>query len=160
MSETYSLVSSDTIKHCLITLRRFVVVEIFLTISVVFVGLAETPFLPPLLREFQNQAYASFRVTDFLLLAIALPLLVLMIVTWVALWRGWRGGRIMYTIVWISTVPILLLAGPSVRTPIHALVDTAASLVGGLILGFLYFSDIRRLYDEPYRENLKAHLQR
>lgn len=147
MSDAYPLVVSDMIKSSLISLRRLVAVEILLTIAVIVVALAEVPFLPPLLREFQNQAYASFKVTDLLLLAIALPLFVLMIVTWIALWRGWRGGRIMYTIVWISCVPVLLLSGPTAQSAIHTLIDAAASLMGGIILGFLYFSDIRRLYE-------------
>jgi hypothetical protein len=153
MSDAHSLVPSETINDCLITLRRLVAVEILLTIAVVVAGFAEVSFLPPLLREFRNQAYATFRITDLLLLVIALPMFVLMIVAWIALWRRWRSGRILYTIVWISCVPIILLAGPSASSAISNLLNSVATLVGGIVLGFLYFSDIRHLYERPNSES-------
>lgn len=149
MSETDLPTPADAIARCRITLRRLVVIEILLTIAVVVVSFVEIPFLPPLLQEFQRQTLDTFGIKELALLCLAIPLFILVIVAWIALWRGWRSGRVLYTIVWLSTVPIYLLSGPSVQSAIHSIVDTATSFVGGIIIGFLYFSEIRQVYETP-----------
>jgi putative Mn2+ efflux pump MntP len=123
-----------------------VIAEIVLTVLVIPIAILDSLLLPRTLQEYYHKSFETFRILDVLLLGIALPILALMIVAWVALLRGWRSGRLLYTIVWAAYVPILLLAGPGIQSPLYAIFDTASNLLGGIILGFLYFSGIRHFY--------------
>jgi len=137
----------DAVARCRTILRRLVILEIVLTFIVAIVSILQTPLLPPALQEFERQASERFGVREVILLCVVVPVLVLLVVTWVALFRGWRRGRLLYTILWLTGIPLMLLSGPVVYSELYSLVEMASSVLGGIILGFLYFSDIRHLYE-------------
>ena len=149
MNEATTTEVSDTIAHCRSTLRWLVIVEILLTAFSGAVSFLQTPFLPPALQQFERESFSSFGIRELLLLCLAAPLLILSLIAWIALLRGWRSGRTLYTIVWLAVAPLMLLLGPRVASALLSTVDAATSVIGGIILGLLYFSDIRRLYEPP-----------
>lgn len=147
MNEASINLSSEATVRCRRLLRRLVLIEIVLTFIVIAVSVFQTYLLPPVLQEFERQAAERFGLREIALLCLAVPVFILLIVTWIALFRGWRSGRLLYTVLWLAGLPLLLLAGPSVHSPLYSVVETASSVLGGIILGFLYFSEIRHLYE-------------
>jgi hypothetical protein len=130
-----------------VILRRLIVAEIALSALYAVVVGAQDAFLPPALREYEeSRAAAALTLHDGIMLAIAVPGLALLMISWVALWRDWRSGRLLYTIAWASGLAVAFLGGPVVETAIGKALDTTASVVGGLTLGLLYFSDLRWRY--------------
>ena len=129
-------------------LRYLIVAEIVLVVLMVAAAFVEDRFLPPLLQQYQESISSDeFSSTDILWLAVGIPALIVSIVAWIALWRGWRIGRRLYTIGWIAFLPVIAFTGPLVQTGAVSFIDTVSSLVGGVILGLLYFSDLRQQYD-------------
>ena len=135
--------------RCRATLRWLVTFEILLALFVVSVSFLQTPFLPATLQQFESEPSDSFGIADILCLCFGILLIIAAIISWVALLGGWRRGRMLYTATWVACAPFMLVAGPSVQSALLSTVDTAASLAGGVILGYLYFSDIRHFYEQP-----------
>ena len=153
------MIQSDTnevsarVTQCRSTLRWLVAVNFLLTAFAISAYLLQTPFLPATLQQFERDSVSAFSVRDLFGLCISIPLLVLCIVAWVALLRGWRSGRRLYTITWIVSIPLALFGGPFVASALAATLESAASASGGVILGLLYFSDIRHFYEPPGATN-------
>lgn len=105
-------------------------------------------FLHPLLQQYQaTLSETEFTAADWALAVLATVGLILGIVTWIALWHGWRSGRRLYTIIWLIFTPSLAFSGPVVSTGIVDCLHTLVSGISGAILALLYFSDLRHLYE-------------
>ena len=129
-------------------LRWLVIVSFLLGAFVIAVGFLQTPFLPEALQQFERDSAAStLSLRDLLLLCFAVPLLIFSIVVYVALWCGWRSGRRLYTISLVLSIPLCLMLGPQVESALLYTFEGVAWLVAGLILGLLYFSELRDFYE-------------
>jgi hypothetical protein len=129
------------------TLRRLILGEIILSVVIVTTGFLEERFLPAELRSYLDIVAAQdLSIKDGLVIALGVPHMILLIVSWLALWQGWRSGRLLYTITWISSAPLLGLCAPLISGPVVASLEPLMSLVSGLILGLLYFSELRFTY--------------
>ena len=129
-------------------LRRLILCEVVMTGLAVLAAFLEEPHLPAELRQYLESPTASSRpIPDPAYLAILMAILLLVIVSWVALWRGWRSGRRLYTAVWICSLPGYAIAGPSVTGALGSLAEGLAMLTAGAILSLLYFSEIRVRYE-------------
>ena len=71
------------------------------------------------------------------------------LVAWVALPNLWWFGRRLYSIAWASWVLHALVGGASVLSGPGAMFTMLGSVVGGAILGLVYFSDLRRSFERP-----------
>lgn len=71
------------------------------------------------------------------------------LVAWVGLINRWWLARRLYVFAWGTWILLMLLSGPSVMTPLGAAFSTVESVVGGLILGLVYFSDLSRSFERP-----------
>jgi len=71
---------------------------------------------------------------------------------WIALLNVWWFARRLYVVAWATWTLLVLLSGPSVLTPVGAMLDTLDSLVGGAILGLVYFSDLSRHFERSTAE--------
>ena len=131
-------------------LHTLVLVEIILTVTLVTIGILGEPFLPTALQSYlQTRSDTPWSVRDWILLPIDLCIFALAVVAWVGLFRGWRCARRLYTGLWVASLPLLLFYGPVVASAVSRFLDTLAVLVGGLILGILYFSELRHCYAQP-----------
>jgi hypothetical protein len=129
------------------TLRRLILGEIILSVVIVTMGFLEERFLPAELRSYLDIVAAQdLSIKDGLVIALGVPHMILLIVSWLALWQGWRSGRLLYTLTWISSAPLLGLCAPLISGPVVASLEPLVSLVSGLILGLLYFSELRFTY--------------
>ena len=152
MNEAGTNAHSDAIARCLVTLRWLVTVEILLCVIGMGLAFFDIHLLPPALQQFQREQVESASVIDIVTLCLAIPLLIFAIIGWVALFRGWRSGRMLRVILIVASVPIAFLQGPTVQSSLFSTIESLAALVGGVILGFLYYSDIRHLYEKPGTE--------
>ena len=71
------------------------------------------------------------------------------IAAWIGLVNSWWFARRLYVVAWTSTTLLTLLAGPSVQTPIGAMVGTLGSVVSGAIMGLVFFTDLSRRFERP-----------
>ena len=130
------------------TLRRLIVCDIVLLIAIVAVSLLEERFLPAELRSYLDSvSEQGWSTADWIFMVLGVPLFVLLIVAWIALWRGWRSGRRLYTVVWVGFLPLSGSSAPFIMGPVLATIEPLAYLVPGLILGLLYFSELRLTYE-------------
>ena len=131
-------------------LRKLIIGEVALSLVLLSIGLFGEPFLPASLHAYlQTQSDAPMTLRDWILLPVDLLVLVLLVVAWVGLWRGWRSSRRLYTLLWVLTIPLLLVHGPDIASGVSRFFETFTTLVGGLIMGLLYFSDLRQRYENP-----------
>ncbi|HEX8311780.1 MAG TPA: hypothetical protein VF614_10705, partial [Chthoniobacteraceae bacterium] len=79
-------------------------------------------------------------------------LIILALVSWIALWRGWRSGRRLYTASWICSLPTYAIGAPWITGALGSVADLLSAITAGLILGLLYFSEIRTRYERAMAE--------
>lgn len=70
------------------------------------------------------------------------------VVSWIGLLNYWVPARILYLGAWAAWLVLVATAGPSVMTGPGAAIETLEHLVGGAIIGVVYFSDLRRRFDD------------
>jgi hypothetical protein len=129
--------------HLLLGLVVTDVVLVALTIAAEF---ALNWTLPEPLRgyEFGNLGIAG-AMTLFPLWA---AIVIATFVSWIGLINFWRPSRVIYAGAWVAWVLLLIASGPSVMTAAGAAIETLEHLVGGAILGLVYFSDLSKRFEE------------
>jgi hypothetical protein len=129
-------------------LKRLIGCEIVLIILAVGVEAIQYSNMPPLLQQYEESLITpNWSWRDWVMLCLGIPSLVLLLAAWTALWRGWRSGRCLYTIAWCALLLFNLFLGPTVTFALTGTLDSTATLIGGIILGLLYFSDLRYQYE-------------
>ena len=105
-------------------------------------------YLPP---EFQ-QYIARTNEADLTALQIfggvvAVSVIFGQIVAWIGLWKLWKHARLLYTLCLIIGVPLYLLLEPVVYyTTVGAIFGQLTTLAEGMILGMLYFTDLKNYF--------------
>jgi len=103
--------------------------------------------LPPGLAEYRHGRFAGFSITNvfhFLLLIITASFA---FAAWIGLACFWRYGRSLYLASCVLSLLLTLLSGPKVLTSVGAMFRMSSALVGGAILGLVYFSDLARRFE-------------
>jgi hypothetical protein len=110
--------------------------------------------LPLELREYLEAAAESeLTPREIAALAAVIPLLVLLVVSWIGLWRLWRPARRLYFIATVSSLALIPLLGPHVDAGWSQLLGEMGSVVSGALLALLYFSPARRFFASPPRRH-------
>jgi len=100
------------------------------------------PFLPAPLRDYLATVGAvAFRPYDALLWALWIAVVVTTILAWIGLLNLLRAARPLYLASWAGYFVLLLLKGPVVSASVSFVIEMAMALVGGAILGMIYFSE-------------------
>ena len=150
MNESTTSIPSDAMRRSRATLRWLVTVALLLSALMIAVDFLQKPFLPEPLQQFERDRFASTSLLGgVLVLCYGVPLLIFSLVVYVALWCGWHSGRRLYTISLALSIPLCLMLGPQVESALLYTLDGAVWVVTGLILGLLYFSDLRAFYESP-----------
>jgi hypothetical protein len=106
--------------------------------------------LPPALADYTHARFSDFSVMSaggglqFLLLATGT---LCAFGAWIGLLNYWRFSRRLLLISLAITLLHVLLAGPSVRTSVSVMFSLMSSVVGGAILGLVYFSELARRFE-------------
>jgi len=86
-----------------------------------------------------------------LLEAAWLGVVVATVLSWVGLINLVREARPLYLLSWVVYLGLGLLRGPAIQTPFEYAAQLLLALVGGIILGVVYFSDLRSRF-RPLRD--------
>jgi hypothetical protein len=113
--------------------------------------------LPPTLAEYNRARFTGFSIANP---ADAFHLFLLSITTlcafaaWISLVNFWRFARQLYLVscgIWIVT---MLFSGPRVETSIGTVFSVMNAMVGGVIIGLVYFSDLARRFERAPVESM------
>jgi hypothetical protein len=95
----------------------------------------------------QQESTAPRGAGDFVLTSLWVAVTAATILAWVGLLNLWRPARAIYFWTWVAALLLLPLESARVFSPAGYMLDTAASLVGGALLGVLYFSNARTYFE-------------
>jgi len=100
--------------------------------------------LPAALQAYLHaEKEAPLRAGDAAFASGGLLLAAAMVVAWVALLRFWRIGPWLYLATTVTGVVLTLASGPTVTSAIGSALDTASSIIAGVLLSMSFFSDLR-----------------
>ena len=133
-------------------LRVAILAEVLLGVFSALLDIALQSKLPEPLRNYLAAESESWSATDNIVLVIGVPMVVATIVGWIGLWRLWRPARSIYLYSWLAGLLLTAFSGPAVSSAFGYTLSDASVLSAGLILGLIYFSDLRHAFDR--RENI------
>lgn len=125
-----------------------VAADFFLAIALIVAEVWLHDTLPAPLRSYiVSQSGASGLAAGLFGLSLWSVMASLSFVSWIGLLAGWSVARPLYVVSWITWVLRIASNGPSILSPIGAALDTLETLVGGMIIGLVYFSDLSRRFE-------------
>jgi hypothetical protein len=83
-------------------------------------------------------------------------LIIALVVSWIALWLLKPWARVLYTAVVIISLVFTLFLGPVVTSSLGAMLYAISTLASGLILGLVWFSELRERFEPSSGEPAKA----
>ena len=129
-------------------LTMLVVADVLLAFTVIGAELVFQWTLPGPLQEYAYpQALSLSSAWAFPLLMLWSATILCTMVAWIGLLNFWWFARRLYVVAWGMWILLMLPSGPSVMTPVGAVVSTVEAVVGGAILGLVYFSDLSRYFE-------------
>jgi hypothetical protein len=127
-------------------LTFLVVADIVLSVAAVVAEIAFQWTLPEPLRKYVDQwGEPSLTPFEFVQLGLFFVVLSVTITAWISL-LNWRWGPALYITALGLNALGTALSEPSVSTAAGATIEIPAMLVGGMILGLVYFSDLRERF--------------
>ena len=127
-------------------LTVLVAADVFLVFTSMGVEMFFSWTLPAPLRDYIRWS-GNFGFRQFGMLTVWGLISVCAIAAWVGLVSRWWFARRLYVIACAASITLLLFAGPAVYTPLGAMLERLNWLVGGSILGLIYFSDLSRHFE-------------
>lgn len=114
--------------------------------------------LPEALRAYAwTQYVGNWNFTGVALFFLWIVLITATIISWIGLLLYWWPARAFYVGAWVAMLVMLLASGPSVLTAPGAALDTLEHVVGGILIGMMYFSDdVRQRFEESDLEPVAA----
>jgi len=111
--------------------------------------------LPPVLAEYSHSRFTTSPFSNpgsvlrlFLLVTTSLAAFA----AWIGLVFVWRGARRLYIFSWVMGTLLTLSSGARVDTSMGAAFAELSALVGGVIFGLIYFSDLARRFERSPAE--------
>ncbi|MDA1143275.1 MAG: hypothetical protein O3B01_32355 [Planctomycetota bacterium] len=131
-------------------LRTLIVAGFGLGIISVVVSLLTESSLPEPLRAFLDaESEAEVTAREMILLAAAIPLIILVLVSTIGLFFFWRPARILNLISIVAGLILTPFFGPYVDAGWGMTFVEAATIISGVVLALVYFSPLKDLYDKP-----------
>ena len=132
-------------------LRTLVVADIFLAFGSVGAQALFGWTLPPELQAFTHDRFDRMPgLSDVVPIVLLWTSSVCALVAWFGLLTFWRHARGVYLVSMSAYLLHILVAGASVKPSVAALFTTGNAVIGGMILGLVYFSDLARRFErEP-----------
>jgi hypothetical protein len=129
-------------------LRILVVTDLLLVALSVVVGILSEASLPEPLRVYEEaRSAAEMSPRDWVVMGIGIPLIITMPVANIGLLLFWKPARPLYLATAIVSFLLTPFAGPYVTSGWEQAMDHASCLVAGLVLGLIYCSPLREVYD-------------
>jgi hypothetical protein len=131
-----------------------VVADFALVMFTLVAEFALSSTLPQPLRGYAS--LPEFTLADIALFPWWLAIVGATLVSWIGLLNYWWPSRILYVGAWLAWLVLVALSGPSVMTAAGAAIETLEHLVGGTIIGVVYFSDLSKRFEEGDLETAPA----
>ena len=129
-------------------LRTLVITEIALTAGGVLSEFLLERYLPQQLQAYlKTESETPIGAREQLFLILGIPFGLAIILAWIGLLLFRKNAHKLYLVTCIGSIVLFLFAGPTVQTALGTALDAAVSLLGGLVLGLLYFTDLRNRYE-------------
>ena len=123
------------------SLRIMVVTDLLLVALSVIVGIMSEASLPEPLRAYEEaQAEADTTPSQWIAIAVGIPLIIAMLIACVGLLVFWGPARPLYLATVIVAILLTPLAGPYVSTGWAQAIDQASFIITGVVLAVIYFS--------------------
>lgn len=140
-------------------LVALVAADVLLVFTVIGAELAFYWTLPGSLQDYAfPQAFSPSSPWELSLFVLWAATVACTMAAWIGLLNFWWFARRLYLVAWGTWVLLVLLSGPSVMTPVGAMLDTLDSIVGGAIVGLVYFSDLSRCFERRVGEPCTAEI--
>ncbi len=131
-------------------LRALLILQWILIVAGVALSLALESHLPVELQAWlKAQADGSITTTDWLLLFLGIPLLVVMIVGSVGLFMLRRWGAWLYLITTSLGTTLMPFTGPTVDHVVADAVDEIALIFSGVVIGIAFFGNVLKQDNQP-----------
>ena len=113
--------------------------------------------LPPALADYARLRFSRFPGPgEVLHLGLLATTVLTAFAAWIGLLSSWRYARGLYLFSCATWLLEILVSGPSVRTSVGATFGALNGLVGGAIIGLVYFSDLARRFERAPAEQAAA----
>jgi hypothetical protein len=123
-----------------------------ITIVSMAVNRALSEFLPaPLPRFLEQQAAATRAAGDLAVTTLWIAVDAATLLAWIGLLNRWRPARALYFWTWVTALFLIPIETAWVFPAVGYMLDSAATLVGGALLGVLYFSDAKAHFERATR---------
>lgn len=110
--------------------------------------------LPPALAEYTRHRVSGLPTAgDVIPLFLLAATVCLAFVAWIGLLFYWRLARRLYLVSCATGALLILFSGPSVKTSVGAMFTVLNALVGGAIIGLVYFSDLAHRFERAPAES-------
>lgn len=136
--------------------RALIVADFALAMLTIAAEIVFGTILPAPLREYVQRTWFDWSVRGVFLFSFYVAIIGATTVSWVGLFLFWWPARAIYVAACVAWVVLIAASGPSVMTGPGAALHTAESLVGGLLVGLMYFSEVSRRFDEAELEPVAA----
>jgi len=131
-------------------LRTLIVAEIGIGIICIVVSFFTESMLPEPLRAFlEAESEAEITARDLVMIAAAIPLIILLLMSSIGLFFFWRPARVLYLITVVLGLAMTPFFGPYVDAGWGTTFEGVAMIISGAILALIYFSPLRDFYEKP-----------
>jgi len=106
--------------------------------------------LPPVLKEYSHSQFTASPFASpggVLRLCLLVTTSLAAFAAWTSLVFFWRGARRLYIASWVLGTLLTVVSGARVDTSLGAMFGELSAVVGGVILGLVYFSDLARRFE-------------
>ena len=129
-------------------LRTLIIVELVSALLGTYADIALQSTFPLELQAYLlTESQGPLGAGDVLKGVVFGALLVAVVVAWVGLWLLKRWARTLYTTLVVISLVVTLFLGPVVTSALGAALYSISSLAGGVILGLLWFSELRGSFE-------------
>lgn len=105
--------------------------------------------LPPALADYEHTRFSGFAFSNLIHFGLLAITTLCAFAAWISLASFWSFARRLYLVSLALDFLLILYSGPSVQTSVGAMFQVMCGVVGGAILGLVYFSDLARRYERP-----------
>jgi putative Mn2+ efflux pump MntP len=132
-------------------LKIFIAVEVVLNCIGAVVDIMLESTLPEKMQEYIASAEnIDAGLLGIIGLVLSFIYIVLLIISWIGLWKLWRPSRLLYTLCCFLGAIVYLAIGPVIYySTIGAILSDYAVMASGIILCLLYFTSLK----EHFKKN-------
>ncbi len=113
--------------------------------------------LPPALAAYNHARFTGFSISsagDAIHLLLLATTVLCAFAAWIGLVSYWSFARRLYLVSWAIWILVILVSGPRVSTSLGVIFSVMNAMVGGVILGLIYFSDLAHRYERAPVESV------